>query len=85
MLRCGLCLLGIGLFLLLLISVGDKVGLIYFGSCGPSPGALPFLIIYMLAISAGAIFTGVGLVRWCFLRWRSREERVSIPRVTPAE
>jgi hypothetical protein len=83
MLQWGLSTLGIGLVFLLLFAGLDKAGVVYFGSCGPSPGALPLLLVCMLALPIGGLMTMIGLIQLAFDRFRHRQENGAMPRITP--
>jgi hypothetical protein len=84
MLKWGLVTLGIGLALLLLFAVLNGAGVIYFGSCGPSPGALPLLLAYVVALPLGGLLTLIGLVQLAIDRFRHRKENEAVPRITPS-
>jgi len=79
MLRWGLGILGVALVCGLLLAASGGIG-----SCGPQPGALPFMIGYMITLPLGAILTLIGLIQWAVNRYRHRKENREVPRVTPS-
>jgi uncharacterized membrane protein YgdD (TMEM256/DUF423 family) len=83
MLRWGLSILGVGLLFLLVFASLEKAGVVYFGSCGPSLGAVPLLFVCMLALPIGGVLTLIGLIQLAINRFRHRKDNAIIPRITP--
>jgi len=78
MLRWGLSILGVALLFMLILEGSGGLG-----SCGPSPGALPFFFGYMIALPLGGLLTLIGLVQLAIDRFRHRKENHEMPRITP--
>jgi len=78
MLGWELSILGVALACLLIL--GGFGGL---GSCGPTPGMLPVLIGYMLALPIGGLLTLIGLIQLAISRFRQRKDNRTTLRVTP--